>query len=298
MRQVNKINKQTNKYMIDRGNMKAFQEKAQSNNGMFLNAKDFVPNRKIRPIKWIHNGKVLDIKTFLEGWIEVKGKPNGMPVRFETDEEIPEGQYKWKSSSFQGQAPKPQTPDVAIAMLCYDFKSQSIKLASFTQKTIIQQFLACIEEEVEGETNEMYIEDFSNVNIIIAKSGEKAYTVQFKESPEPEGLQKLLEGFHFSWESFMGCGECFDQDGEISYEDVLEACGSKKKPASKKKNEEDEEIDWETVKSPKGKLLSKMTDEELSKLYSSLVDSGADQESTLFKAVSKGMEGRGLDIPF
>ncbi len=284
----------------DRSGMKAFQEKAQSNNGMFLNAKDFVPNRKIRPIKWIHNGKVLDMKTFLEGWVDVKGKPNGMPIRFETDEEIPEGQHKWKMSSFQGQSPKPQTPDVAIAFLCYDFKSQSIKLASFTQKTIIQQVMACIDEEVEGEKNEMYIEDFSNVNIIIAKSGEKAYSVQFKESPEPEGLQDLLNGFHFDWDAFMGCGECFDPDGEVSYDDVLELCGDKPKKKSNKKKveEEEEELDWESFKSPKGKLLSKMTDEELSKLYSSLVDSGADQESNLFKAVSKGMEARDLDIPF
>lgn len=289
---------------MERGNTQAFKEKAQSNNGNFLNAKDFLTARKIRPVKWLFEGKLIDIKIYLEGWVEVKGKPNGMPIRFEVDDEIPEG-HKWKKSSYQGGPERSQTPKPSVAWLCYDFKTQSLKLASFSQSTVVQQVQGFLDETNEEGENPLYVEDFSKTNIIIAKSGEKSYTVQTKDGPEPEDLEDLLDGFHFSWESFMGCGECFDEEGETSYNDVKELLENspKKKTVVKKevKKEVKKDNSWETVKSPAGIMLKDMKDEKLLKLYSALKDEDEDdRDDALWPAVEQALAARGLglDIPF
>lgn len=312
-----------------RGNVKAFAEKANEGSGLFMNSKDFTVPRRIRPIAWLFNGSIIDVKLFLEGWHDVKGKPNGSPVRFETDEEIPEGEFKWKMNSYPGQPSKAQVPDVAMAFLCFDYKTKSIKVATFTQKTVINQVNTFITEEASnGDANELYIPDLSKVDLIIAKTGEKTYSVQTQDKPEPKELRQCLEHLRFSWELFMQCKECFGDASEIGWVDVVEAIeapsskgASKPKPINKpkqaevkeKQEEQEEEVEevqeeevealnWKTVKSPRGTDLGKLTIDSLKALAERIINAeNPDPSSILYRALTLACKEKEIeldDIPF
>lgn len=301
-----------------RGNIQRFKEKTDEGSGMFLNGKDYANARRIRPIAWIYNGVIIDVKLYLEGWYDVKGKQNGQCIRFEVDEEIPQGQYAWKKGEYNGK-PTVNSPDVAIAFLHYDYNTSSIKLSSFTQKTIINQINNYITDEIEGKKNEFFVPDLSKVDVIIGKTSPTAYSVTIQQTESPKGLPDLLDNFRFSWEAFMGCGECFGDKAEISYEDVLEAAGAagqtqqtkqSNKTITKGKGGEPEfeeepaavDLDWKKVKTSKGNELGKLTKEQIGTLAEKIVNAANPNPSTdLYKALVLACEHHEIeldDIPF
>jgi len=293
---------------MNRGNIEKFKEEAASSGGMYLKASDFEKPRKIRPILWVHQGAKIDIKTYLEGWHTPPKADKPKPIRFEIDEEIPEGKFKWAmGKSFGNQAAKPQTPKSTIAMLAWDYKSQTVKVASFGQMTIIRPFLDAMEKEIDGEENPLYVEDFSLVDIIINKNEDDGkYRVNFQPISEKNDkfytqIEPSLKDLKFSWAAFMACEDPFDSEGEISYEDVLDVKDGERpsKPQEKQQNEEDN-FDWKKIKTPKGELLTKLSDQKLSDLHDWLKEHEK-TDGDLFRGVVAALADRGIevdDIPF
>jgi len=226
----------------NRGNVHAFVEKVGSNNGIYLKGKDFENTRKIRPIMWLKNGVPIDVLIYQEGWVngvDDKGKPlkNGKPVRFEADEDPPS--LDWKMSSYMGGPEKAQVPKANISILCWDYETKAIKVASFAQVSVTKVIGNMLSPTTEdGKENDFYIEDLTSVDFVIKKGSEDkdpwSITTKAPKTPgyDPDCI-KALQTFQFSWDAFIACDASEDNPTKITYADVLAVINADK-PATTK----------------------------------------------------------------
>lgn len=248
---------------INRGNVQKFQETVGSGSGLYLKGKDYEDARKIRPIAWLKNGNLVDIVMYLEGWINAKddkGKslPNGKPVRFDPEEEIPS--LDWKKSSYMGGPERAQTPKSNLAILHWDYFSKSIKVSTFHQVSVVKHISNMLSPTTEdGKENEMYVEDLTQIDIVL-KKGDKdkdPWTITTKALKSPDydaDCKKALQDFVWSWDAFLACEQIEDHPTVISYVDVLEVM-SADKPASTAAKASP------AAKQPAGKVISEPEDE-------------------------------------
>jgi len=310
---------------MQRGNVKGFQEKISSGSGLYLNAKDFEEARRIRPILWLYKGGPIDILTYMEGWHTVKGKDDkkkdillDKPIRFETDEVIPDG-IDWKMSSYKGGPMQAQTPKPNIAILSWDYKTKSLKVVSFHQANVVTQISAMLSDtDKDGKPNELFVDDLTQVDFIIKKNDDKNYSVTTQKPKDGVNLSKdcmnALADFEWSWEAFMQCVRLEDAETKYTYADVVDIVTSgqdsqetkkdvkkdTEKPKTKKVEKEVEESeeddtftynkDWAKVKTPAGKILGEQSVDDLSGFKSHLEDRGKTKNNPLYDAIMSGIQ--------
>ena len=313
-------------YTMQRGNVGAFQDKIGHGNSLYLKARDFEQARRIRPIIWLYKGQPCDILTYLEGWHvekqkDAKGKITEAerPVRFETDQPIPEG-YNWKMSSYKGGKEQPQTPKPCIAMLVWDYTTKSLKVPSFTQAAVTQQISGMLSPtDKDGNPNELFVEDLTLVDFIIQKNDEKNYTIT-TQAPKggtaiPKDCLAALADFEWSWDAFMACVRIEDADEKLTYADVVDIITSgpgdvpeqpvkpKKEQAKQENKTVDKKVDetetdatfnynkdWKKVKTPKGKILGEQNVDDLIGFKDALEERGKTENNPFYDAVLSGIQ--------
>jgi hypothetical protein len=297
---------------MNRGNLAKFSEGIGDNNSIYLKAKDFEKPRKFRPLPWVRDGQVCDILTYFEGWIEQTVKEGGKvikkdkPIRFDVDQthDLPHG-AKWKMSSYKNGPEKPQTPKHAISFLAWDYDTNTIKIVSFTQVSVVKQIvsrLAEVDEET-GEANELYIPDMTKVDVIIKKEDEKTYVVTIKEnSPNlPKEALNALQDWKWSWEAFMASEDPREDSVVNTFDDVNEAMDPVSKnikssaPAASSEEASDSMgvsyyEDWKEFKTPKGKVLGKCSIEELKKFKEHLDNRNTESNDVMYRAICSGIK--------
>jgi hypothetical protein len=302
---------------MNRGNVAKFAEGVGDGNSIYLKAKDFETPRKFRPLPWVRDGQVCDVITYFEGWIEQQVKEGNKivkkdrPIRFDVDQphDLPAAS-KWKTSSYKGGPEKPQTPKHAISFLAWDYTTNTIKIISFTQVSVVKQIVSRLSEvDAEtGEANELFIPDLTKVDIIIKKEDEKTYVVTIKEnSPNlPKESLNALQDWKWSWEEFMACENPQDEGTAKTFDDLNLATDPANKPTPNKNTKQSEPIapseeaadamsveydeEWKEFKTPKGKVLGTCSIDEL-KNFKKLLDSrGASAKDAMYRAICSGIK--------
>ena len=142
---------------------KAFKEKANAGGGKYLKPKDIKGSQTFRIIPWLFRKAISPILFYYEGWVEgetKKDKPH--TIRFEinsdggydSDEDI-----TWAKGDYGLQTPKP-----AFAMVVADYETNSVRVLSGTQKTLIGPLSEFLDDE-----SKLFIKDWNAYEIIITK---------------------------------------------------------------------------------------------------------------------------------
>ena len=304
---------------MNRGNVAKFAEGVGDGNSIYLKAKDFEQPRKFRPLPWVRDGQVCDILTYFEGWIEQTVKEGNKvvkkdrPIRFDVDQphDLPAA-AKWKTSSYKGGPEKPQTPKHAISFLAWDYTTNTIKIVSFTQVSVVKQIVSRL-AEIDAETgaaNELFIPDLTKVDIIIKKEDEKTYVVTVKEnSPNlPKEALNAMQDWKWSWEEFMACENPQDDATAKTFDDVNLAMDPANQPQpSASKNTKpsapvaasEEAADamnvpydenWRTFKTPKGRNLGECSIDDLKKFKETLDKRGTSVTDVMYRAICSGIK--------
>lgn len=300
---------------MNRGNVAKFAEGVGDGHSIYLKAKDFEKPRKFRPLPWVRDGQVCDILTYFEGWIEQTVKEGNKvvkkdkPIRFDVDQphDLPAG-AKWKMSSFKGSPEKPQTPKHAISFLAWDYETNTIKIVSFTQVSVVKQIVSRLSEvDAEtGETNELFIPDLTKVDIIVKKEDDKTYVVTVKEnSPNlPKESLHALQDWKWSWEEFMAGENPQDDETAKTFDDVNLAMDPENQPKKNTKpsapvaaSEEAADAmavgyyeDWKNFKTPKGRILGECSIDDLKKFKEMLDKRGTSANDVMYQAVCSGIK--------
>jgi len=296
---------------MNRGNVSALQDKIGNGNSLYLKAKDFEDQaRRVRPIIWLYNGQPCDILTYLEGWHVTESIVNGKtikaerPIRFNSDEIIPEG-INWKMSSYKGEKEKPQTPKPSVAWLGWDYVTKSLKICTFAQVGVVTPISEMLSPtDKDGKVNESFIEDMTQLDIVIKKLDDKKFTITTQVPKGGQGLPpdalKALADFNWSWDAFMACQKLEEGEG-ITYNDVVDALtgNEPQKPVSKKEEKvvdnSNNDVtftfvkDWMDVKTPAGKILGQQSLEDLQSFQASLEKKGKTVNNPLYDAIMSGI---------
>ena len=258
----------------------SFRKKASGGEGKFMRASDFEESRTITPIAFKFNGEKIPCFCYLEGWINEtikneKGKNEikSKCIRFLPDAQIDMDQ-EWSIGKVfhAGDKPKPQVPQPAVGLVVGDHQTQTIKVVSFTQKTILQHLMAYLDPG-----DDFFIENWEGHNMIIGKASDNKYKVESRQNNGfPDWLKKALADFTFSWEAYLNCeepfenGDKYDDDNDSGFTFVEK---------------------WGSTKTSKGKPLSECTIEELNS-FKDILDSkqGYDKASLLYTSILSGIK--------
>lgn len=278
----------------------------------YLNGGDIDVNGiLIRPLPWSYNELPVDVLMHLEGWTEKVGadkKKHPTPVRFEPDAQIDPG-IEWQRGTYMNK-PTVAYPKAAIAFLCWIPKLGKIKLASFTQATIVKPIHnMMLEANDEGVKNPNFVDDLTKVELFIKKNQKdgkfEVSTPKCKDEIPDEAVAALQAIPSFSFEAYMNGEDPFAEENNFTYEDAMafwpvepdnkttkqtKATKEVKKDKEEAPLEKDEELlNWRDAKSPRGTRLGDMGEEKL-KDYKGIMEKKKMQKEPMYRIVCYALE--------
>ena len=265
--------------------------------GIYLRAKDFEDSRKVMALPWVHDNKIIHFLPYFEAWQWLdknktgpKDKKKPVRVTFDMADDLPVIDFSTSLNSFSGKT----TSDswrAAIAFLFKDLETGEIKVASFTQATLLRGFAKFVNDD---EDNDFYDEDWHKKILVIGKETEQKWAVSLLEDKKGVFNKSFgEESFEWSWQQYLDCEE--QKDGD-SWQDVLDIIGDKPKTnKEKKKAESTDSVDeakelYETLKTPKGTAINSLHLDELEKLRELLEKNKKPAQKNLLIAVLYGIE--------
>lgn len=282
--------------------MQKFTERATSSESVYLKASEITDTRRLRVIPWISDEKIIPIKFFYEGWEEVidvkTKKKTSKPIRLKIDDtsasgyEEPSHDVTWARGDYGIQKPQP-----CFCMIVADYESESIKIFSGTQKTIIAYLLEYIDEQ-----KEKFIKNWNKFELLITKNRDKKFSIErdkLDSEEMPKWITDALEDFRFSYEKFLACEKLEEGDG-YSWSDFHKHVDDTPRVESFEPVE-----NWTEIKTPNGTQLGDMSLENLREAVNYLKSKNIGSENKLYRAIYTGIneleaiEGFSKkDIPF
>lgn len=274
--------------------LKSFRDQL-GGSGPYLRAKDLEDGREVIIQPWVYEGREVNFLHYFEAWVWENKKLNKKkPVRVSADEweqGVDTSEYDFSTSvnTFNGKTTTDGFKPV-LAFLFKDIETKEIKLASFSQVTLVQALIKYLDPE-----DKFYDEDIANKIIVIGKESERKWAVSVKDDKKNVGdtFEDALANLEFSWEEYLRCEDPFTTN---SYQDLLDVRGDspkkKAKPSSKKKKtdeEEDIEQAWSLVKTPKGTPLGKLSKDDLKEMVN-ILKSKNQTGTLLYKAATAGLK--------
>lgn len=297
---------------ITRPGQQAFQEQVAAGSGhsVYLKAsEDFTTARRLRIIPWVFGESVIDVMMLQEGWHvktakDDKGKTitKSYPFRLAAGEPLPEGIEWAMSKAFGDQKPRKQTPVPAVYFLAFDYRTNEIKLAGFTQAGFNKVFSSLISEKnQDGSDNEGYVPDFTAIDVLIQRVDEKSWSVTTSEK-NGVNLSKdainAMSTFKWDWQAFMRSEAPMEDEAPgfhdwshmLDGEEAAPKVESKPAPAAKLAASNNTSGDWRQVKTPQGVLLGDQNAQTLEKYKTTMEGlKNFNPEAPLYKAIVAGL---------
>ena len=269
-----------------------FRDKATAPEGIYMKPSEIIDTQRFKVIPWLYKGLVKPIHFFFEGWVttgkKIKGKDEAKPIRFDFNNE---GGYdepediEWARGDYGIQKPKP-----TFAAVVADFKTETIRVLSGSQKTLLGPLSDyCFDE------SEKYVKNWNAFDILITRNVKTEKFTSVERDPlekedqkYPKWLTDALEEFQFSLDAFMACEKTEKGEG-TTYQDVIDARGvvpTKDEVFDKPKSNYIPE--WGETKTQKGTLLSTQTEEQLKKMKEFLDEKGK-TDSMLYHSICSGL---------